>query len=123
MKSERIAVDQIDTMLTRQGILKSVIAQSKANKIDIKVVLVSPLRRTIQTAFYIFKNHPNFQKMKFILVPKAREAMVGVADLPGDIDTVINTYSKLFPQGLDTSLIREPRNKWYFDGLTSSAKK
>jgi hypothetical protein len=35
--------------------------------------------------------------MKFILVPKAREAMVGVASLPGDIDTVIGKYSHLFP--------------------------
>jgi len=81
--------------------------------------------------------------MKFILVPKAREGLVGVADLPGDIDTVINTYSKLFPSGLDDSLVPggftktsdgwcgdneedflpESRKRWYFDGLTSSAKK
>jgi len=67
------------------------------------VVLVSPLRRTIATAYYVFKEHPNFKNMKFILAPLAREALLGAGDIPSDIDEVIKRYSNWFPSGLDTS--------------------
>ena len=59
------------------------------------------MRRTIETAFYVFKEHPNFIDIKFILAPSARELIGGAGDIAIDIAEVIKTYSPLFPQGLD----------------------
>lgn len=35
----------------------------------LKLVLVSPLVRTLETAYHLFKDHPNFQEIKFLMVP------------------------------------------------------
>ena len=37
-------------------------------KLDIKYVYISPLRRAIETAYYLFKDHPN--NPKFIILPE-----------------------------------------------------
>ena len=43
---------------------------------------MSPMQRTLQTAYYMFKNHPNFNSMKFIVLPELREKLQVVADTP-----------------------------------------
>jgi hypothetical protein len=86
--------------------------------LDIPVVLVSPLRRTITTAYYIFNKHPNFSKMKFVLAPLAREALLGAGDIPSDLDEVVNRYSSWFPTGLDTSEFDHTKKQgWYLNTL------
>ena len=53
----------------------------------------------------MFKNHPNFQKMKFVLSPQIREILLGPHCIPVDIFQLRNTYRNLFQGGLDFSEI------------------
>ena len=45
-------------------------------------VFVSPLRRALETAYYLFKNHPNFLNIIFILDPDIREHLNSSCDVP-----------------------------------------
>ena len=65
----------IDAGLTSKGIEEAVEKQNYANQIDFTLVYVSPMRRTIQTAYFLFKEHPAFDKIKFVLAPLARETL------------------------------------------------
>lgn len=49
---------------------------------NIRTVFVSPLRRALQTAFLLFREHPNFSRMRFIVHPLLRENMHTVCDIP-----------------------------------------
>lgn len=44
------------------------------NEIDFKVVFVSPMLRTCETAMELFKNHPNKDKIRFVIYPVAKES-------------------------------------------------
>ena len=44
-------------------------------------VVVSPLRRSIETAYYLFKLHENFKKIKFILYPFLSSRITTAADV------------------------------------------
>jgi len=59
-------------------------ASAHASQIDFRVVYVSPLRRTMETAYWVFKDHPNFKgkKMKFVLHPMLRELCTVSCDIP-----------------------------------------
>ena len=38
-----------------------------------KTVFVSPLRRCLETAYFIFKRHPDFEKINFVIEPLLME--------------------------------------------------
>lgn len=40
------------------------------------------MRRTIETAYYIFKDHPDIKEMKFIVDPRIREKIMIGSDAP-----------------------------------------
>ena len=50
------------------------------------VVFVSPMDGTCQTAYEVFKNHPNFENIKFVLVPDLKEHLKCTCDIPGSIE-------------------------------------
>lgn len=54
---------------------------TKFNDLRIESVIVSPLLRAVQTAYYLFKDHPN--KPKFIIEPYLREMMLSSCDIGG----------------------------------------
>jgi broad specificity phosphatase PhoE len=96
-----------------------------AGQLDFKIVLVSPLRRAIQSAYFIFKEHPHFAQIRFVLAPLARERLSGAGEIPLDLTDVLQEFNSLFPSGLDTSLFREWKgdiNNWYLDGLDSTVQ-
>ena len=68
-------------------------------------VYVSPLRRAVESAYYLFKNHPNFENIRFILTPQLREILMEPLCIPIDIAQLIKNYGPLFPRSLDYSLI------------------
>jgi len=43
--------------------------------IDFEAVFVSPLGRAIQTAYHLFKSHPNKKAIKFIVLPQLAEIL------------------------------------------------
>lgn len=82
-------------------------ASKHASEIDFKVIFVSPLRRTLETAYYTFKDHPNFKKMRVIISPLIREKIGITGDVPlpnlelrQQLDQV---YKPMFGGQLDTS--------------------
>ena len=60
------------------------------------------MRRTLQTAALLFKNHPNRQKIKFIVNPLLRENLCCSCDIPHhDFEEVLSKFASEFPN-LDT---------------------
>ena len=53
------------------------------NEIDFHTVFVSPMLRTCMTAVHMFKNHPNKKKIKFIILPAAKEGLHLCNDVSG----------------------------------------
>ena len=87
-------------------------ASEIANTIDVHTVFVSPLRRALQTAYYVFWNHPNFDDIKFIVVPKLKEGLKTCSDIPNNIYETIEEFSKKF-KNFDASLFK--LYKVYYD--------
>mmetsp|Transcript_2928 Transcript_2928/g.4970 ORF Transcript_2928/g.4970 Transcript_2928/m.4970 type:complete len:93 (+) Transcript_2928:256-534(+) len=90
---------------------------------NLKYVLVSPLRRCLQTAYYLFCEHPNFEKVKFILDPNLREHLHSPCDVGKDIQKSLAEFRELIPN-LDTSLLDElvlksgeDSNLWFLQNL------
>ena len=78
---------------------------------DIEIVYVSPMRRTLQTSYHIFKNKDNFNQIKFIVLPDLRENFFSACDIPNDVDLVKAEYSQLFGENLDFSRVYELMDK------------
>lgn len=73
-------------------------ASKLSNLIDIEYVLISPLRRALETSYHIFKDHPKFDKITFFVHPTFRENIMTAGDIPDDINKTIEEYLKLFPK-------------------------
>lgn len=84
----------------------------------VSIVLASPLKRTIQTATYVFAPTLEERQLPFVLVPKAQEISHLTCDLGHDHDVVRTEAPKLVAQGapsydqanLDMSLVGEDWN-------------
>ena len=63
----------IDSSITTKGVKQCENASEVTSKLNVGVVLVSPMKRALETAYHMFKNHPNFKKIEFIVVPKLKE--------------------------------------------------
>lgn len=59
-------------------------------------MLVSPLRRAMETAYKVFKTHPNFENIHFILLPNMREAIDTSCDIPVNIADTVEKYRTKF---------------------------
>lgn len=69
-------------------------------------MLISPLRRTLQTAYYLLKDHPNKEKINYVIHPGVREHLVGVSEMTDKWEEkLVNEYQHYFPN-LDTSLMK-----------------
>jgi len=53
----------IDAKLSDEGIGQCLEASILAKRFDFKALMISPMRRTLETAYYMFKDHPNFKDM------------------------------------------------------------
>ena len=95
-KKLRIKKELRDAPLSKLGVQQCEKAQLLANQLKVEYVLVSPLRRALQTAYHTFKNHPNFENIQFILVPKLREAIDTSWDIPLNIQDTVKEFQKKF---------------------------
>lgn len=85
------------------------------------------MRRTLETAYYMFNEHPNFRNMRFIVCPLIREKIGISGDIPlsnyelsKQLDSV---YKPMFGGRLETDLIDSLLSKdepWYFDSLSDA---
>ena len=73
---------------------------------DVDLVLISPLKRTLQTAHLLLKNHPNKENIKYVVHPDLREHLFGVSEMTEDWEEkLVKEYQFYFPN-LDTSLMK-----------------
>jgi hypothetical protein len=80
------------------------------------------MRRTIETAHCIFKTHPNFEKIRFVVMPHSRETLTGSGDVSLDLDAKLASYSAMFPTGLDLTYVerlKEEKHFWQLESLSS----
>ena len=64
----------VDPPINDLGMAQCNSAGKHLNKIDVKVVFVSPMLRTCMTATELFKNHPNKSNIRFVIMPLAKES-------------------------------------------------
>ena len=64
--------------------------------INLKTVFVSPLRRALQTSYLLFKDHPNFKNIKFVIHPDLREIVHTVCDVPDNYENVLSEFNGCF---------------------------
>lgn len=99
-----------DTELSDFGVAQSEYASRIATKLDIGTVIMSPLRRAVQTTYYFIKKHKNFNNINFILHPDLREHIFGTGELSLNLTTKIEEYKKMFPH-LDSNLMLKDPNQ------------
>ncbi|CAK90511.1 unnamed protein product (macronuclear) [Paramecium tetraurelia] len=125
-KEESLKIKQdeslIDCGLTQYGIQQCLESATKMSSFKVDIVLVSPLRRAIQTAHYLFRDHPN--KPKFIVVPFLREMLSSSCDIGGNLTTTMNEYSQFdFSRTLNTEFLQQYPNMWTMEYLWNQEQK
>ncbi|KAM3141878.1 hypothetical protein pb186bvf_005964 [Paramecium bursaria] len=65
----------MDPPLHKYGLWQCESMKKIIHEIDFSIVYVSPLQRTVQSAQLLFKDHPNKDKIKFILQPLCSERL------------------------------------------------
>ena len=108
----------IDCNITPKGEQQAEEAHAKIKDCNVTLVLVSPLRRALNTAHHIFKNHPN--RPKFIAWPILREVLDSACDVPDDIEVL----KKEFPE-VDFSEFDKFENKdmWLLETIENETIK
>lgn len=96
----------IDVELSEVGVSQAESLQESVNKLKISRVLVSPMSRTLMTAYLVFCNHPDFENIEFVVYPDLREHFKATCDIPKDTSEIIERFSKLIPK-LNTEQIQE----------------
>lgn len=82
----------IDPSLHQIGFAEANANQDAVNSVDWRVVFVSPIQRTMQTAVHLFKNHPNVTSIKFVVLPVAREVLKNTCDMAMDYRKLISLF-------------------------------
>jgi broad specificity phosphatase PhoE len=96
--------DLCDCPLSADGVQQCAEMNCENLMPNLTCVILSPLRRTLETAYRIFHNHRNFENIKFMLHPLLREQLHCSCDIPADINLVLKDFQPRFPH-LDTSLM------------------
>jgi hypothetical protein len=99
-----------DSYLDPLGIQQCEEVQCITNHLKIHTIFISPLRRALQTTYHVYKSHPDFEKIKFIILPSLREGLNTSSDIPANINDTVREFSELFPH-LDTTFFEEYADK------------
>jgi hypothetical protein len=82
------------------------------------------MRRTMETCYYMFNQHPNWKEMKFVLHPLLREKIGISGDVPLPNDRLKyeleHMYQPMLNDRLDTTYmdkLLEGESAWYMDSL------
>lgn len=99
----------MDCPLSEIGVAQSIEASKHAAKIDFQTVWISPLRRCLQTAYYIFRDHPNFLKIRFKVIPEMREKIRVAGDIPAlkVLDLIEDEFQAKYQGRLEIDRVEE----------------
>ena len=61
---------------------------------NFKIVFTSPIQRCLMTTIHMFKNHPNKDKIRFIVLPLVREIMNASCDIPMNFNDLVEKYKQ-----------------------------
>ena len=94
----------IDAELCEEGVEECLQSEvrTKIAQHEIACVVVSPMRRAMQTAYYLLKDREDFASIQFIVNPLCRELLGAAADVPSARSDMIRYAQSLFPT-VDTS--------------------
>ena len=109
-----LSEEERDSEIAEVGIDLATSKQRIFNNLNIHTVFVSPMKRALQTAYHTFKSHPHFDKIKFIIMPKARECINFASGIPTNIDTVVSQFKEFFPNLDDSELDKYKDRLHYF---------
>jgi len=108
VQAARVNPELMDCSITKEGQLQAEECGKDLAEKNIKHVFVSPLRRALQTAQAIFKNHPN--KPKLYADPNLTESLFVACDIGNSVDMM----EKDFPE-VDFTLVKElPQSHLWF---------
>ncbi|CAI2370931.1 unnamed protein product [Moneuplotes crassus] len=106
IKKNALNLELRDCDLSEEGLQQTRELREQVNELDVKIVLVSPMRRTLKTAYEVLCEHPKFEEIKFIVVPEIREVLGAFCGLIGEVSEVIPEFKAKIPQ-LDTTMIED----------------
>lgn len=86
--------DIVDTPLHPIGAMQCEANKDSVHCLNAKYVLVSPMRRAMQTCIGMFKHHPKVKEMRFIVVPLVREILHTVCDVPSCVYELQRNFAK-----------------------------
>lgn len=85
-------INLIDCRITKKGESQIEAAKKKSDAYPVSLVLVSPLRRALQTAQLLFEDHPN--KPTFVVTPYLRERVSASCDVSDFIEEPLPGFEK-----------------------------
>lgn len=118
-------LDLLDTSLSQKGQAQCEKAAKAAAQVPFTTVFISPMRRTLQTAFHIFKEHPQFKEIKFFVMPELREKLQVVADTPSlNASALMQEFKEEFGENFDyeTYFPQHDKENWFFNELDQNIK-
>ena len=95
-----------DPRLTPRGIKQLSHTIQDLLALSPKYVFVSPLRRALETSYYLFKDHPSLPNIRFIVQPLIMERLSNISALPTlPCNQIFDSYRELEDFHYDFSLI------------------
>merc|ERR1712032_1499301 len=96
IKKEIAGIDpnHLDMPLNKKGISQSNELSKSLKDFKIKIVLTSPLRRTLETTYNSLKNHPDKDKIKILICPLVTETVTATHDYSLNIHKKKEYFSK-----------------------------
>jgi len=100
-------INYLDGHLNSNGEKQAEKSSNIFNNIDIEAIYVSPLYRTLESAYILFKNHPKKNNIQLIVHPLLTEVVSSMNNFTDDIDIKKNIYKEKSEIKVDWSLFDE----------------
>ena len=100
-------INYLDGHLNINGQKQAEKASELFKNLDIEAIYVSPLYRTLESAFTIFKDHPKKSEIQLIVHPLLTEVVSSMNNFSDDIDIKKNLYNEKSEIKVDWSLFDE----------------
>ena len=114
-------INYLDGHLNSNGQKQAEKSSKLFTNLEIEAIYVSPLYRTIESAFILFKNHPKKENLQLIIHPLLTEVISSMNNFTDDIEIKKKIYNEKSEIKVDWSLFdeefktREEQNFYYLN--------
>ena len=112
----------LDCPLAEEGIQEALKIRDEINKLPLKIVLVSPLYRALQTCKYILESHPNKLNINIIVDPNHSEFLGNSSDFPGNSKEILQNIFDKTNLKVDFSLFENLVQNYFYDFISEPHK-